>query len=316
MNRGRQVSNYWFMRMKQGSKGENSAKELWSQRLVGVLFGTWTTEDVLGDDSKPERAKFNVEAIEARTPQPPGLHSGRGFSKKFLNGAKSFLFDMAEGDRVVVVYDQAIHIGTLTDEFKDDLVPRGEFKETYKCRVVKDIKPPFFLSDLPTSYRLISSTGRRTVQKFNKNRELIRLLDESDSAEEVKTRRSSMNTTDFLATLSADQWEVVCNEYLRATVGLRSVLLDIGRTLPMLDIIGVDRDGRRVIAQCKNDPEPWTGSRIDNWVEELRPNSEEVVYFFNRGGVEDIAKCHTVDGQRIAEWLEEDPDYLRSLKVM
>jgi hypothetical protein len=34
-------------------------------------------------------------------------------------------------------------------------------------------------------------------------------------------------------------------------------LLAVGGTLKDVDIYGVDQDNLRVLAQCKNDPEPW-----------------------------------------------------------
>ncbi len=40
---------YWFLRMRQGSKGPDFTKELWQRGLVGILWGAWTINDVLSD---------------------------------------------------------------------------------------------------------------------------------------------------------------------------------------------------------------------------------------------------------------------------
>lgn len=310
---------YWFMRMKQGPKGEDFAKELWQQALVGVLFGTWRIEHVLDQEGKPDPNALTTEAIEKQCSQPEGIDNGRDFNDEFLRAPRAFLLDVTAGDRIVVVFDEAIHVGTVGTEYRPDPnPPRGGYEEHFKCRPLHNQKS-FALADLPASYRLIVGTGRSAVQRINRYENLIRLLDDSASLEGFQRTLENTTTPEFLGLLSAEQWEVLCSEYLRHQVGLRLLLLAVGGTLKDIDIYGVDQDGCRVLAQCKNDPEPWNRQRLVEWMSKLARSPEDSLYFFCRGGVEggsDGLGCHVVDGEDISKWLDDDPIYRQYLKML
>src|SRR5919107_984764 len=150
---------YWFMKMKQGAEGQDFARELWQQGLVGVLFGTWRIDHVLGEDDRPDPGKLTAEAIEKMCRQPKGIDKGRDFNDAFLWAPKTFLLKVSEGDRVVVAFDDIIGIGTVDDGFCDDPNGfRGPFKEQFKCRPVKDQRT-FRVAELPASYRLLAGMG-------------------------------------------------------------------------------------------------------------------------------------------------------------
>lgn len=308
--------SYWFMKMKQGTRGEDFAKELWQRGLVGVLFGTWRINDVLDEEGKPDPNKLTAESIENRSPQPVGIT----FNDKFLWAPRVFLLNVSVNDRVVVVFDEAIHIGTVGEGFRDDPNgPRGPYKEYFKCRPLQDRKEPFYLADLPASYRLVSSMGRRAIQGIHAYKGLIRLIDEYSNAQEVREALVGMSTSDWLDALSDKQWEVLCDQYLRDTVGLHSLVLAVGGTLKAVDIYGVDQDGKRVLAQCKNDSEAWKRDRLMNLVAGIPRSPEDHVYCFLRGGVEggsDGLDCQVVDGKIISAWLDDHPDYLQHLKTL
>jgi hypothetical protein len=305
---------YWYMKMKQGSRGEDFAKELWQQGFVGVLFGTWRIDDVLDEQGKPDPNKLKAEAIEKRRPQPQGIP----FDDAFLWAPRVFLLKVSVGDRVVVVFDDAIHIGTIGKEFLDDPNgPRGPYKEYFKCRTLQDKKEPFHLWELPASYRLVG--GRRAIQRIHAFKELIRLLDDHHDAQGVREALLSMPTPEWLGTRSDKQWEVLCDRYLRDKVGLRSLLLAVGGTLKDLDIYGVSQEGKRVLAQCKNHSEPWKRERLMNLVARIPRSHEDHLYCFLRGGVEDGREglgCRVVDGETISAWLDRNPEYLQQLKTM
>jgi hypothetical protein len=308
---------YWFMKMKQGARGEDFARKLWQQGLMGVLFGTWRIDHVLGEDGRPDPGKLTAEAIEKVCRQPKGIDRGRDFNDAFLWAPKTFLLKVSEGDRVVVVFDEAIHIGTVDEGFYDDPNgPRGPYKEYFKCRPVKDRKA-FSLTELPASYRLVASMGRRAIQGITVYRKLVRLLDENDDSEGIQEALMGMPKGDFLDMLSDKQWEVICDQYLRDKIGLRSLVLGVGGTLKDVDIYGVAKDGRRVLAQCKNDSRPYTVKRLARLIGGIPRNPEDHLYFCCRGGVEgdrgDL-DCQVVDGNDILNWLDDDPDYFRYLK--
>jgi hypothetical protein len=307
---------YWFMKMKQGRKGEDFAKELWhDHHLVGVMFGTWRIHDVLGEDGRPDPQELTAEAIQRKQPQPEGIT----FDDKFLWAPKVFLLKVSVGDRVVAVFDETIHIGTVDEKFYDDPNgPRGPYKEYFKCRPVKDRKS-FPLAELPASYRLVGSMGRRAIQGVHAYKKLVRLLDEHGDPREVREALVRMPKGDFLDMLSDKQWEVLCDQYLRDKVGLRSLVLGVGGTLKDVDIYGVDGEGQRVLAQCKNDSNPWSTRRVKNLIAGILRNPDDHLYFCCRGGVEDDGEgldCRVIDGGDILGWLDEDPDYFRRLKTM
>jgi hypothetical protein len=303
---------YWFMKMKQGAEGQDFAKELWQQGLVGVLFGTWRIDHVL-DDGRPDPEKLTAKAIGRTCPQSNGIP----FDDDFLWAARVFLLRMSEGDRVVVVFDEAIHIGTVDERFYDDPNgPRGPYEEYFKWRPVKNRKA-FSLTELPASYRLVAGMGRRAIQGITAYKKLVRLLDENDDSEGVQEVLMGMPKRDFLDMLSDKQWEVICDQYLRDKIGLRSLVLGVGGTLKDVDIYGVAKDGRRVLAQCKNDSSPYTGKRLARLIAGIPRTPEDHLYFCCRGGVEgdrgDL-DCQVVDGNDILNWLDDDPDYFRYLK--
>ena len=55
---------YWFMRMKQGTHGNNFTLELWCKGRVGVMFGTWIIEDVQDGTGGIDESKISQETLE------------------------------------------------------------------------------------------------------------------------------------------------------------------------------------------------------------------------------------------------------------
>lgn len=307
---------YWFMKMRQGKGGEDFARELWQEHhLVGVMFGTWRIDDVLDEHGRPDPEKITADAIESVCPQPEEIP----FDDAFLWAPRTFLLKVADGDRVVVVIDDAIRIGTVDEGFFDDPNgPRGPYEEYFKCRPMKDQKC-FPLSELPASYRLVGGMGRRAIQAITAYEKLVRLLDDHGDAEGVRETLVGMSKREFLDMLSDKQWEVLCDQYLRDKIGLRSLVLGVGGTLKDVDIYGVAPDGQRVLGQCKNDSKPWKRARLRKLLDRIPRNQEDHLYFCCRGGVEDGRDgldCRVVDGTDILEWLDDDPDYLGHLKSL
>ncbi len=304
---------YWFMRMKQGSKGRNLAPELWNEGLVGVLFGTWTLDEVLTDGTL-DKAKVTFERLKEYPPQGEPV-----FKKEWLDSSRRFLIEMSDGDRVVVEFDGSLHLATVTDHFERDPDPSTRnYGEQFKCRRIRDPRPPFPLENLPSSYRLISGIGRGTVQRVKAYKPHVELLDRCGSSQEVTEAFSKMSTGELLEMLSPEQWEVLCSEYLRSTKGVRPLLLAVGSTLKDIDIYGATRDGVRVLAQCKNDATPRRAQTVDEWEYGLVESSEDILYFFARGGVKGHkeGRCTVVDGEEILRWLESQEDYERHLKTL
>jgi hypothetical protein len=118
---------YWFMRMRQGSKGPDFTEELWQQRLVGVLWGTWTIEDVASDNypTRLDERKLTSQNLNV--------------SAKQLQAPRRFLFAMSPNDRVVVAYGKCLHLGVLGEGYAPDPAPsRRRDGEQFKCRPIRD----------------------------------------------------------------------------------------------------------------------------------------------------------------------------------
>ena len=305
---------YWFMRMKQGSKGKDFASELWRKKRVGVMFGTWTIDDVLDDGGGIDKSKLTQEWLsQYKTDNEPA------YKRSWSDSSRRFLVDMSAGHKVAVEFEGALHIATVTNEFTGDPDPSlRNHGEHFKCRRISNPRD-FPLGKLPSSYRLISSIGRGAVQRINAYRPLVEVLDRCETPEEVTEACRKMSTEKLLEVLSPKQWETICAEYLRDTEGVRPLLLAVGSTLKDIDIYGVARGGRRVLAQCKNDAKTRNARTINDWIDGLAAGREDKLYFFARGGARGSInddRCTVVDGNDILAWLRSQEDYERYLKCL
>src|SRR4051812_46625215 len=123
---------YWFMRMKRGRNGKDFTSELWNERLVGVLFGTWTINDILSDGTLDE-SKVPYERLKDYP-----LKGEPNFKPQWFDATCRFLIRMTTGHRVVVEFDDSLHIGTVTDEFEPDPDPSlRDYGEHFKCRQIQ-----------------------------------------------------------------------------------------------------------------------------------------------------------------------------------
>ena len=299
---------YWYMRMKQGAGGHDFAKELWKKELVGVLWGTWRICHVQDENGQIDPDKVSYEHIQGACPQPTQ------FTRQWLVQPRTFLLQVESGDRVLTIFDNAVHIGTVGDGFLDDETPPDG--EVFKCRPIHSRKT-FPLDELPASFRLLSNTGRRAVQGIGACAPHAELLDKCDSPEQVRDKIAKMPASEFLEMLSPAQWEIVCSEYLRDSVGFRFLLLKPGKSLKAVDIVGVDGDFWRVLAQCKNDSSARDVSTVERWFKEASIGRGDILYYFCRGGIiGSVERCHLVDGSIIAIWLEANPDYFMAIRTL
>lgn len=196
---------YWFMRMKQGSEGKDFAPELWDQDLIGVMFGTWTIDDVRNGADGIDESKITYEGLSQYK-----THNEPAYKKSWSDSSRRFLVEMSEADKVVIEFKGALHIATVTDEFEgnpDSVRPKHE--EHFKCRRIREPKTSFPLEKLPSSYRLISTTGRGAVQRINAYEPLVALLDRCETPEEVTEACCNMPTEKVLGVLAPKQWEAI-----------------------------------------------------------------------------------------------------------
>ena len=307
---------YWFMRMKQGSEGKDFASGLWSECLVGVMFGTWTLNDVSDGAGGVDEGKITQEWLSKYLPT-----NQRYYKRQWSDASRRFLVEMSADEKVVVEFGDALHIATVTDEYRGDPNPSlRDHGEHFKCRRIHSRKD-FPLERLPSSYRLISTTGRGTIQRIRAYKPLVELLDRYDTPEEVTEACREMSTEQLLEVLSPKQWETICAEFLRDTEGMRALLLAVGSTLKDIDIYGVNHEGKRILAQCKNDTRARDAKTINDWTENVVADPEDLLYFFARGGVKDQLsddRCKIVDGKDILWWLDSPSQkhYVKHLKTL
>lgn len=297
--------------MKQGNGGPDFTEELWQRGLVAVLWGTWKIDDI--------RSEVYPTRLDERKLTPRNLN----VSNKALQAPRQFLFKMSPDDRVVVSFNKSLHIGIVGEGYAPDPAPENRKDgEHFKCRLLREDSPyspkEFPLAELPAAYRLVATTGQQTIQRIRAYEPLVQLLDTCDSAKEVKAVLAEKAMEELLPMLSAKQWEILCAEYLRSTVGLKP-LLAVGGTLKDIDIYGVNNNGQRILAQCKNSSNPWKSEDIETWIGNLAKAPNDILYFFSRGGIEghvDESQCRTVTSQEVLDWLEPLEDYQRYFKVL
>jgi hypothetical protein len=101
-----------------------------------------------------------------------------------------------------------------------------------------------------------------------------------------------------VSSLSPDQLEVVCYEYLRTSERISRLLMPIGRGLIDIDIFGIDSRGRRVLAQvtqaCSHKA---NAEKMNNLL--AHRDRESLLYFF--GLAENVPKDPAVEVFDIGE---------------
>jgi hypothetical protein len=295
--------------MRQGRGGWDFTRDVWEGGAIGIMFGAWSAEDVIRLDGEVDVTKVTLEWLRDSCPRPTVWLKSRDFAQ-----VQAFLLKLAVGDGVVVAFDGALHAGVVTPGLRT--YPGVHQGERIKCRPVVDTRR-FDIRELPAPFRLLRSTGQQTIQRIWACAPYANLLLASRDARDVVDRLAATSTANLLGMLTPAQWETLCEEYLRDEVGYRSLLLRAGLTLPDVDLVGIDRNGRRVVAQCKNDPAVRPAATADAWAR-IHGGRVDVVFFFNRGGFsgEIDSPVHLVDGPMIAKWLESRPEYRRSLLTL
>lgn len=207
----------WYVRMRQGPGGWNFTKKIWDAGYVGIMFGAWAVEELLEETGLLDTSKLNVAWFQGLSQYPTPW-----FSQYHLGQVRTFLLEVRVGDGVIVYFDEALHVGTVQSGF---LTYPGNFgDERIKCRPV-GLCRSFGLRDLPSSFRLLRLTGQQTIQKIKSYSKQAALLFQQLDAARVRKQLETVGNEVLLAMLSPQQWEKLCEEYLRDRLGYRSLLL-------------------------------------------------------------------------------------------
>jgi len=83
----------------------------------------------------------------------------------------------------------------------------------------------------------------------------VSLLGQCASEQEVQEKFRSMSLEEWLKCLGPAEWESLCLGYLIQKESYLPTGLSVGRTLAILDIVGVNATtGDKIVAQCKKTP--------------------------------------------------------------
>lgn len=265
---------YRRIRMKYGDK--NLAKDAWKRNEVGIWYGAWSADDWARSLKRPDQQFQYLKNL----PQP----KGRGkFRKSDFDTARRFV-DIMKNDWVVVFFDNALHLGHVRGGLRSSQKhPMNRNGEIFKYRKIVD-KKSFLLGQLPDSYLLISAAGWGNVHGFNEAlRAQIKFLAENRDEKSVTRAIMTLPITQWLELLGPTAWESLCLGYLIIKEGFLPTGLGIGRTLPTFDIVGRNKGGIRILAQCKKNPEPLRmPAEFINACKDLKGAD---IYFFAYGGV-------------------------------
>jgi hypothetical protein len=304
-----QLARYWRIRTTYEA-GDNVTKDAWEEGIVGIWYGAWNPEQF-----EKTLSLSKSEATEILT--KINIEAGLNWPIKgsYLDTARRF-WRIAETDWVFTYFDDSIHLGRLASTV--ERVPHSTLtrnNELFKYRRLASRKT-FSLSKLPDCFRLLCSAGRGNVHEVPGTASLIELLAASDSESDVCARFRSLPWEEWLQVLGPHGWEALCLGYLIVETGFVPTGLDIGRTLPLFDLIGKNRSGHRIYAQCKKDPNRMTIE--DGFLESCaRLGTDSTVYLFAYNGcVNSPPDAKLITGADLRKWFAENENGRNYMKLL
>lgn len=304
-----ETSRIWRIRLKRAE--EEFTAEAWARDEVGIWYGAWAHQDL---HRALDQGKNAAEFLSL-LPQQQEL--GWRVSKSYVDTAVRFS-GISASDWVFVYFDERLHFArTCSDLQSAKSHPLNGGGEIFKYRSITD-KKSFRLAVLPDCFRLLPSAGRGNVHEVHEtNRKMVDLLAVCENEDQAATIIVNMPLKDWLAVLGPTAWESLCLGYLILEHGFVPTGLAVGHTLPIFDIVGRDRHGHRILAQCKKNP--WRVCVDDRFLEAACRSSEADLYFyFAFGGCsgeipQSIRVMSNVD---IECWLASHPAGQRYLELL
>lgn len=109
--------------------------------------------------------------------------------------------------------------------------------------------------------------------------------------------------------LHPGQHEVLCYEWMRSASEIDRLLMPLGRSLPDIDILGVNSMGRKVIAQVTYQRDPGELERKQEALKRHWQSGMEAFFFLPRGArLEKISEVRQVDLETVLEDLSSAGD--------
>jgi hypothetical protein len=300
-------SQCWRIRMKFGS--EPLEKQAWERDKIGIWYGAWQASDLKKalDSHDPAGYLTGLPAQQNVGWPDPSIGAYYKTISRFVN--------IQECDWVWTCFDHRIHFGHASPEIADD-PDFARKQETFKYRTIRD-KKSFDLAYLPDSFLLLPSAGRSNVYQLNPEGQgkLINMLASAADQNEVTRKLSGLDLTALLDFLGPATWESVCEAYLIRTEDFLPAGLSVGRTLQNFDIVGRDKMGRRILAQCKKDVHWHAVEQEFIQAGDAFPDAR-LFYFAYGGSSTDKLPPNTevLTREHIVRWLAKNPDYAQWLR--
>lgn len=287
--------NYWRIRMNYSPTGEDVSKPAWEKGLIGIWYGAWTARDLETVNDLPP-----TQAAEVLASLPSQKRLNWKVTPGYIRTARRFR-DISNDDWVFTYYEQALHLGQTASPILPE--PAKEFErngEVFKVRRVRYCKS-FTLSELPESFRLLTCSGRSNIHQVPSTQLFVATLAASKNSGEVVEKFSRLDWREWLDALGPKGWEALCLGYLIQEVGYLPTGLGVGLTLPDFDIVGRDRDGRVVLAQCKKSPGMYRVSAEERATYRKTPNAR--VFLFAYAGAQGAPPCaNVITAEDLQEW--------------
>jgi hypothetical protein len=303
-------------RMNFGRGGKDFASEVWGSGYVGIWHGPWAPEDLYAAADSCRTSCVKPKAL-ADALNSAMLAKGSSSKIGTEGAAAALTFDgLGTGTWVFTCFDHSVHLAQIANEKTPLILPQfGCNGETFKARPIEN-KKSFRLSELPPSFLLLPTAGRGSVHKVPSCSVLLRLLMQSDTAEDVADAFDALPWDQWVTALGPKGWETLCLGYLVQAYGFLPTGLSVGGTLAEFDIVGSLRSGELVYAQCKGDP---ARHAITQGEEEAFASIRDArKFFFARSGVSrSLDGVIHFDQAAIVEWLaqsEKGAEYLRLLR--
>jgi hypothetical protein len=141
------------------------------------------------------------------------------------------------------------------------------------------------------------------------------MLADSKDPKEVLRFYRKLDWRDWLDALGPKGWETLCLGYLIQEKDFVPTGIGVGGTLANFDIVGRDRSGTRILAQCKKTP---TKHIVDsNERAAYRQSKHSSVYLFAyNGAVGSPTDVTVITGDDIQEWFHKKSAGRAYLKLL
>jgi len=119
-----------------------------------------------------------------------------------------------------------------------------------------------------------------------------------------------------VGSLAPSQLEVICYEFLRGNSILKMLLLPIGRSLPDIDIYGLDEEGNKILAQVTYSRSISEIERKLAQLKEYQRNDVRLIFFGRERFKREDALIQYISVEQVFDHLSSNTDYRRLIATM